>query len=113
MSRFVLLLTGTFLLMSESFSGAGLVSGFRIWHGPDRTRVVFDLTNDVPYEVSVSELPNQVNLDLPDLVLMTPLTFDRSVSGPIESIKTEQSESGGLRVVFGLNEELELSLIHI
>ena len=107
MSRFVLLLTGTFLLMSESFSGAGLVSGFRIWHGPDRTRVVFDLTNDVPYEVSVSELPNQVNLDLPDLVLMTPLTFDRSVSGPIESIKTEQSESGGLRVVFGLNEELE------
>ena len=107
MSRFVLLLTGTFLLMSESFSGAGLVSGFRIWHGPDRTRVVFDLTNDVPYEVSVSELPNQLNLDLPDLVLMTPLTFDRSVSGPIESIKTEQSESGGLRVVFGLNEELE------
>lgn len=107
MSRFALLLIGAFLLMSESVSGAGLVSGFRIWHGPDRTRVVFDLTNDVPYRVSVSGFPNQLNLDLPDLVLMTPLTFDRAVSGPIESVKTKRSESGALRVVFGLNERLE------
>ncbi len=106
MIRCRIALIGLLLLINGSALASGLVAGFRMWHGPDRTRIVFDLTHEVTFKVATAGSPKRLTVELPNLTLMTSITTEAG-SGPVLGISTERSVSGDLKVVFDLARELE------
>ena len=74
------------------------VNGIRIWHAPDHTRIVFDLSNKVEYEVSQLAEPNRYVVDFRQVSL----TGEIPVNQPnlrIQQLRAGQLDSNQFRVV--------------
>lgn len=89
------------LLLISTVAHAGVeISGVRSWTAPDRTRLVFDMTNTVDYKLTDFEGMNQVTLRMKqsDLNASMPAFKSHEV---IESIRSE-ARDGDVLVSIGL-----------
>jgi N-acetylmuramoyl-L-alanine amidase len=78
--------------------------GLRTWQAPDRTRLVFELSAQVPYEVFSLPDPTRLVLDLPAAQLKMALPVAGTIGPIIEAIRSGEPTDGILRLVFDLGE---------
>ena len=109
----------------KNSSASPRVDKLRIWHSPDSTRVVFDVSADVKHSVFSLINPNRVVVDIDDTSLQGKIPSLDPNNAHIAAIRTGRPRKGVLRFVFELKKvlkqqnfvlspnELYLSLIHI
>jgi N-acetylmuramoyl-L-alanine amidase len=84
-------------------SAAVDVMGLRVWQAPDRTRLVFTLSAQVPYEVFSLSDPKRLVLDLPAAQLKMTLPAGGTIGPIIKAIRSGKPTDGILRLVFDLS----------
>lgn len=78
------------------------VNNLRMWQAPDHTRLVFDLSAPVEYDVGVLQNPHRVYLDLPGARLAQALPSLNDQGRFVKSVHSGQPRPEVLRVVFTL-----------
>mgnify|MGYP003331392228 FL=1 len=79
------------------------ITGMRLWHGPDRTRLVMDLTAAVEYEIFTLTDPDRLVIDLAGTGLKEEMQLPDG-DGPIQRIRTGRPDPRRMRVVLDLLE---------
>ncbi len=102
------LLLGLFALMCAETSLAASVTlrNLRVWHGPDHSRLVFDLSGAARHNVFSLSAPERVVIDIRDAafagVLPAPATTGPFVAG----IRSGRPDPGTLRFVLDLRQRV-------
>ncbi len=81
---------------------AGVVEGFRLWAGPDATRVVLDLSSPTTHKVYSLSGPDRIVIDLEHTAVDLPDGLPAG-SGSVAGVRTGAQSGGDLRVVLDLN----------
>ncbi len=81
----------------------------RIWRAPDHTRLVFDLSSGVEYEMFTLANPERVVIDMQNTVLRTEFSGLALTDSPVQAIRTAQRDNNTLRVVLDLSAEVDPS----
>ncbi len=105
MSRLIILFT----LLMPSGVFATQVENLRVWHAPDQTRLVLDLSGSVKFEIFAMHRPARVVIDLMHTSLGKPLALPPQIQGRILGLRfgphgTQQD----LRVVLDLAHDVDL-----
>lgn len=98
------------LLLTSLLTGlpawAADVRDIRLWRAPDHTRVVFDLSGPVQYQVFPLTKPERLVVDIADTAVRDKLS-DLSLDGtPLNSLRHAVRNGKDLRVVFDLRSEV-------
>ena len=99
--RTVQALCGALLLGVTTFCSAATVKSFRVFSGPDSTRVVFDLTAPVEHRVFTLADPDRIVIDLPDTKAAAPMSLPEP-KGVVAQVRAGGRTGGDLRVVLEL-----------
>ena len=89
------------------WSADNSVENVRLWHSPDRTRVVFDVSADLRFSTFELSDPRRLVVDLRDTdlnVAIAPLADNQF----IQAIRTGAPSEGVLRFVFELKQAITL-----
>lgn len=89
------------------------VKNLRMWQAPDHTRLVFDLSAPVAYEVGVLANPHRVYLDFPSARLAHELPALEDDGRFVESVHSGNPKPGVLRVVFTLKVAVEPKIFQL
>ena len=93
----------TGLVLWLGFANAGTeVTGSRFWHGPERTRLVLELTDSVRFKVFRLENPERVVIDLSDSALAEGFSLPPKGGGPVVAVRSGRPAAKILRVVLDL-----------
>lgn len=100
---------GIFLLVgSLLFAGTALasdVNGIRFWQDPEKTRLVFDLSDDVKYKIFTLPNPSRLVIDIKESALKAELSKVELPKSLVSQIRNSQ-KSGNLRVVLDLKKSV-------
>ena len=102
MFRLQACLAGLLVGLAAPLSAAVDVMGLRASQAPDRTRLVFELSAQVPYEVFSLSDPTRLVLDLPAAQLKTTLPAAGTIGPLIKAIRSGEPTYGILRLVLDL-----------
>lgn len=98
------------LLLSSNVSAqqyANQVNSIRLWHSPDKTRVVFDVSEDITYNTFNLKNPERLVVDIPNggfKISLPSLDIDNP---HISGVRSGSPRNGVLRFVFELKKPLE------
>lgn len=92
-----LLIAGTSSLLQ-----AAEVNDVRMWRAPDHTRLVFDLSAAVEYELFTLNNPDRVVIDIANSNTLNPLNGLDFTESPIRAIRTGPRNNNDLRIVLDL-----------
>ncbi|MGB7931039.1 MAG: N-acetylmuramoyl-L-alanine amidase [Gammaproteobacteria bacterium] len=101
------LVSGLFLwLVCQSllFAAPLEVQGMRLWAAPDHTRVVFDSSGPMGYELSTLHNPERLVIDVPRASVGTALTREQTGVGLIKGMRAAQYSKDVLRIVLDLQQ---------
>ena len=104
------LVAGLFLwLVCQSllFAAPLQVQGMRLWAAPDHTRVVFDSSGPMGYELLTLHNPERVVIDVPRASIGTALTREQTVGGLVKGVRAAQYSKDVLRIVLDLEQPAE------
>ena len=93
-------------LLAVLFAGpaqSASIHDIRMWHAPERSRIVFDMDRAVQYKVFTLESPKRVVIDLPGTRLKSAVPPPGSTGPFIKQIRVGYPDSSKLRVVFDLD----------
>ncbi|MGE4647922.1 MAG: N-acetylmuramoyl-L-alanine amidase [Arenicellales bacterium] len=82
--------------------GETKVTGGRFWHGPDKTRMVFDISAVTTFQAFVLMSPDRFVIDIDNTILDGGLPEPKGDTSPVTGVRTGQPKSGVLRVVLDL-----------
>jgi N-acetylmuramoyl-L-alanine amidase len=94
------------LFLAAEVAADAEINGVRSWTAPDRTRLVFDMTNTVEYELMDFEGMNHVSLRMKQSALKAEMPQFESHK-IIESIRSDERE-GDLLVSIGLRNDVKI-----
>jgi len=100
LQAFIIILLGAFL---SSVTLAN-VKGVRLWHAPDNSRLVFDLTKKTEHKIFTLTSPNRLVIDIDDAALLSELAGLPTQSGPIKKVRWGKRGKKDLRIVLDLRE---------
>ncbi|MFT7246577.1 MAG: N-acetylmuramoyl-L-alanine amidase [Candidatus Azotimanducaceae bacterium] len=97
------------LLLSSVSAVAGLASidSVRVRQSPERTRIVFDVSQPIEHTVFALNNPRRLVIDIPGATMSAELSMLDFSSTPIDSMRTATREGNGLRVVLDLNDKVK------
>ena len=90
-------------------SFAASIDEVRMWRAPDHTRLVFDLSEEVSYNLFTLDNPHRVVVDIQNSILLGDLSELEFVSSPIENMRSGSRNDNDLRIVLDLNKQIEVS----
>ncbi len=90
------------IVVSMPAAYAAEVQGIRFWAGPDHTRAVIDVTEEVNYKVFTLDNPHRVVVDIEQTVAQDQPPRQEVDQGVLDTVRTGKRDNGGLRVVFDL-----------
>jgi len=93
--------------VSAQTKGNQQVNNVRLWHSPDKTRIVFDVSEDVRYAVFTLKKPLRFVVDIENADLSIDLPVMRPDNQHVYAIRSGQPEAGLLRFVFELKKPLK------
>lgn len=98
-----------FILVGSSFSSvaAQSIQGVRVWSSPENTRVVFDLSGQVKYQVFTLDNPYRVVLDIDQALLKTQLDPKLFTHSSISKVRHAKQSNEKLRVVFDMEQKVK------
>lgn len=89
------------------------VNSLRIWHAPENTRIVFDVSSQPVYKVQTLATPYKIIIDFKNAKLNDKLIKDlksnKINSENIKNIATTVLENNIIRVTFTLNEQVKIN----
>ncbi len=97
------LMVGLFAVLFAGPAQSASIHDIRMWHAPERSRIVFDMDRAVQYKVFTLESPKRVVIDLPDTRLKSAAPPPGSTGPFIKQIRLGYPDSSKLRVVFDLD----------
>ncbi len=97
------LLFGLFLQTPDVSAGHASIEGVRVRPSPERTRIVFDLSEAVEHRVFSLENPARLVIDIEDASLRAEVEDIVLDQTPIARMRASKRESTDLRVVLDLN----------
>ncbi|MGB7934947.1 MAG: N-acetylmuramoyl-L-alanine amidase, partial [Gammaproteobacteria bacterium] len=80
------------------------VQGMRLWAAPDHTRVVFDSSGPMGYELSTLHNPERLVIDVPQASVGTALTRNHTTGGLVKGMRAAQFTKHVLRIVLDLQQ---------
>lgn len=98
-----------FILLNGAFSlaRAAEVSGIRFWQAPEKTRLVFDVSKPVQYQLFTLARPYRLVVDMPDSKLKTKLKKIALPPRLVKKIRSSQNNDK-LRLVVELKNKITL-----
>ncbi len=81
---------------------AAVINDIRMWHAPDRTRIVLDMDESVDFKEFTLKSPDRVVIDLPQTKLNRKLPAPDSTGQFIARMREGYPTEGVLRLVFDL-----------
>lgn len=82
------------------------IKEIRLWHSPDKTRIVFDLSNDVQHQVFSLSSPNRLVVDVENTRAPQSLPELNPENKHINHVRSGSPRANVLRFVFELKNEL-------
>lgn len=98
-------LTGLASLLLSSLASASDVKGIRFWQDPEKTRIVFDLSDDVQYKIFTLANPSRLVIDIKKSSLkidLSKIDLPESLVGSLRSSNKKDS----VRVVMDLKKSV-------
>ncbi|MCY4472974.1 MAG: N-acetylmuramoyl-L-alanine amidase [Kistimonas sp.] len=92
----LILLQGTVALASSR------IEGVRLWRSPEKTRLVFDLSDSVSHKIFSLPSPERLVIDITDTRLPGSLSGLNLDGTPISRLRWAQQKTGNLRIVLDL-----------
>jgi N-acetylmuramoyl-L-alanine amidase len=80
------------------------VQGIRLWAAPDHTRVVFDTSGPVKFELHALHNPERVIIDVPVAAASAAVARQQKGSGLVKAVRTAQYANDALRIVLELQQ---------
>ncbi len=99
----ILLCLGSMVFTNNVF--ASDVNGIRFWQDPEKTRIVFDLSDDVKYKIFTLPNPSRLVIDIKQSVLKADLSKIDLPKSLVSRIRNS-NKSGTLRVVLDLKKSV-------
>lgn len=84
--------------------GQTTVKDVRVWHSPDSTRIVFDITNPVEYQIFTLEGPKRVVIDIKSAYMQADPTKVSWQSSPVMSLRHGVQAGNDVRLVLDLHQ---------
>lgn len=97
------------LLSSANGASASTLEEVRMWRAPDHTRLVFDLSAAVSYNLFTLENPRRVVIDIDDATQVDDLSGLDFTGSPITGVRSGVRNGNALRIVLDLNAEVKPS----
>ena len=104
----ILILSFLTLFCFAEVSFSAEIEGLRVWPAPDKTRVVFDLSETVDYKVFVVENPARVVIDFKNSRSHKQLAPTISKNKLLRKIRSSAKQDNALRVVLDLRHMVSL-----
>jgi N-acetylmuramoyl-L-alanine amidase len=82
--------------------GETKITGGRFWHGPEKTRMVFDISAATTFQAFVLTSPDRFVIDIDNTILDGGLPEPQGDTSPVTDVRTGQPQAGVLRVVLDL-----------
>ena len=109
-SRYLRILTSVVSAsLAPILSFAASIDEVRMWRAPDHTRLVFDLSEEVSYNLFTLDNPHRVVVDIKNSILLGDLSELEFVSSPIENMRSGSRNNNDLRIVLDLNKQIKAS----
>ena len=89
---------------AERINKINHIKAVRIWNAPQKTRVVFDISDPIEYKYFVLSSPHRLVLDLVQTKLSTSLKNTPLVNTPIKQFRYATKNKHDLRIVLDLKE---------
>ncbi|NND81527.1 MAG: LysM peptidoglycan-binding domain-containing protein [Gammaproteobacteria bacterium] len=102
---FALILLG--YVVSGQAESRQSIDNLRLWHSPDSTRVVFDVSSDVRYSMFSLDQPQRLVVDIENADLSFKLPSLQADNPHISAVRSGQPRAGVLRFVFELKKPLK------
>ncbi len=102
----VILLMAIWILLISAWSNAAEVRNVRIWPAPDHTRIVFDTSAPVQYQLIVLTNPHRIVLDLQASSLGTSLQHLDLANNIIKGLRSSYRPDSKLRLVVDLRQQV-------
>jgi len=91
------------LLCGLGFSaGAAKIENIRIWPAPDNTRLVFDISGSVTFELITLTKPDRLVIDIDKSLLVTSVAKLDFSKSPVRAVRSSQRGDNKLRLVLDL-----------
>jgi len=101
----VLLLSSVFFPLAAQ-QGSKQVNNLRLWHSPDSTRIVFDISANVQHKMFTLDKPLRLVVDIENAALNFNLPILDQANRHISAIRSGRSDNNRLRFVFELKKPL-------
>ncbi|MEX2130060.1 MAG: N-acetylmuramoyl-L-alanine amidase [Pseudohongiellaceae bacterium] len=85
------------------------IEEIRLWHAPDHTRLVFDLSSAISYKLFTLDNPARVVIDIEDSRLLANLSGLDLADSPLRGIRAAPRDNTNLRVVLDLGAAVDHS----
>ncbi len=95
-----------FCLGEASFSAE--IEGLRVWPAPDKTRVVFDLSETVDYKAFIVKNPTRVVIDFKNSRSHSQLISPVSKNKLLRKIRSAEKQNNAFRVVLDLRHNVKI-----
>lgn len=98
-----------FSILLSQVAGAATVQGLRVWHSPDQTRLVLDLSAAARFDAFMVQGPERLVIDLAGTQVANPLELPPQVKSRIRDLRYAPHNGGrDLRLVLDLTHGLIL-----
>ncbi len=98
-----------FSILLSQWVSAATVENLRVWHSPDQTRLVLDLSAAARFDVFTVKDPDRLVIDLAGAAVRNPLELPSQVKSRIRDLRYAPHNQGrDLRLVLELNHALEM-----
>lgn len=91
------------LFLTQSLT-ANEIKNVRIWPAPDKTRIVFDLTQPISHKLILLHQPERVAIDIPKARLVTNLSSSTPANSTLLSKIRYSTSPDNIRIVLDLNQ---------
>ena len=91
------------LLGTNGYVQAAAINDIRMWHAPERTRIVFDMDERPIFRVFTLNNPNRVVIDLSNTQLNSSVPLPATTGQFIQQLRVGHPKQGTLRLAFDLN----------
>ena len=98
----------SFICIQIAIAQTANIKGVRIWHAPDHSRVVFDMSEKAGFNISLLQQPNRYVIDFNKASLIGNIPINVSNSR-IEQIRAGQLNDGRFRVVIPIKKSLDMN----
>ena len=91
--------------------GSASINDIRMWHAPERSRIVFDMNKRAPFNVFTLDAPARVVVDLSDVKINSAIPAPATTGQFIRRIRPGNPEKGVTRLVFDLDRPVRYSIL--